>query len=512
MGFDQLAHDQLVQALARKLERRHRARAQVFRTHISSVIACGSFAYKLKRPVKLAFVDFSSLHLRYLDCMRELQINERTAPMLYLGVVKITGSPDQPSIGGQAHAIDWAVKMRRFKQSDLLSQRIGRNQVTAEMLCAFANDHASLMQRLEPLAHRALAKHRPAHAWLLESLDEIERAAPRLSQEVKQVRHWAHQQARQLGAMLAQRIRQGHYRDCHGDLHLANLVQIKHQIVAFDALEFNEALSQIDPINDIAFTFMDLIAHDRADLAWCLMNQWCQSRGDYRGLALLRYYTLYRAVVRAKVASLTHDSTGLQRYWGLAKQLVAKAQPARLSLVGGLSGSGKSTLARELAPQLGAIVLRADVIRKQLFGAHIDDNQALYTPAITKKTYTELARLADELTGCGVSVIVDATFIAQAHIAYFEHISKKRSVPFALVWCDAPVAVLERRIRSRARAGQDPSDATVAVLRQQWLKLQQSPIVWPKATHQIQTTVSRQQMTMRSRALARTLLEAAPKK
>ena len=503
------AHDELVGKLAVYLQKQSGLPARIFRTHISSVVACGEFAYKLKRPVKLSFVDFSTLSLRKQDCQRELRINQRTAPALYLEIVKITGSFGNPRLGGSGKAIEWVVKMRRFKQASLLSHQIKRDAISIDMAQKLGQHLADFANGLPHLKRDAIKKHRPSDKWLLESLAEITTVFPNERHTAATIKTWAKQQADRSRMLVAKRQRKGFYRDCHGDLHLGNLVKIGHDVIAFDALEFNQELSQIDIVNDVAFAFMDLLAFDRPDLAWAMLNQWGERTCDYAGLFLLRYYTLYRAVVRAKVAALTdgsNDTKTFNRYWSLAQRLIAPANEPRLVLVAGLSGSGKSTVARELASALSGVQVRADVIRKKLHAGVLNNPKKLYTKQATGRTYEQLARIADNLLSQNMTVIVDATFLSQDHVNLFGKLAQAHKIDLKVLQCEAPVTVLTQRIEMRAKSATDPSDATVAVLKAQIERLNIHPISWPAVPITVLTDNTRSSVTSDVRALARKLL------
>ena len=510
MKLDPNSHDKLTKKLAAHLSGQISKPAHVYRTHISSVIVCGEFAYKLKRPVKLPFVDFSTLKLRREDCAREVRMNQRTAPELYLTPVKITGTPDKPRLGRSGTTLDWAVKMRRFKQSDLLSHLIAAKKITGPMAQRLGKHLAEFTNSLPGLRPKVVQGHRPTIDWLLQSLDEIATVFPAQQQYVDEISTWAKCEAHHHRRLMSQRRQQGFYRNCHGDLHLSNLVKLGKKVVAFDALEFNQALSQIDVVNDIAFAFMDFLAHGRADLGWSMVNQWCEHTGDYDGMPLLRYYTLYRAVVRAKVAALTDGQSNTElfdRYWGLAKRLIAPTNPPRLVLIGGLSGSGKSTVARELVGIMSGIQIRADVIRKQLFADQLNNPNVLYARRASQQTYARLAQIADALLECNMTVIVDATFLAQPYIDRFDELADKHRTNLATLWCEAPVTVLKHRIQKRFKEGSDASDATIAILNQQIERLKAHPTRWPNQPLRLNTHGSRTDVTCQLRRLANSLVK-----
>ena len=282
---------------------------------------------------------------------------------------------------------------------------------------------------------------------------------------------------------MAQRQACGCVRECHGDLHLNNLVLLDGQPQLFDAIEFSEALRWIDTVADIAFLAMDLQAQGRPDLAWHFLNGWLEQSGDVAGLALLPWYVVYRALVRAMVAGLRlaqasdeatrADSLAeLQRYLALAQQL-RQPRARWLWLAHGVSGSGKSRHSARLAAERGVVRLRADVERKRLFGLAPAAASAgvvpggIYTPDATQRTYDHLAALAAQVLDAGFPVLVDATFLARAHRAQFVALAAQQQVPCRILSFDAPVAVLRERVERRLRKGGNASEATLAVLEAQ---------------------------------------------
>ena len=504
--LDCATHERMIANLAKVLQKTQGKRAQLFRTHISSILVCGENAYKFRRPVKLPFADFSTLKHRTDDCWREWRLNQRTAAPLYVGVVQITGTPDAPSIGGHGVALDTALQMQRFKQTDLLSHLVQTQQLSAAMVTSLGNHLGEFMHQLPPLPVTAFEGQRTTIEWLRDSLDEIIAIKPEAAHQMQNIALWANKTHRRLKHTIRSRQKQGFYRDGHGDLHLDNLVRYNGRVMAFDALEFNTALRQTDMINDIAFTFMDLLAAGRADLAWTLINAWCEQTGDYDGLKLLRFYTLYRAVVRAKVAAMTEEAARFERYKSLALRLIAPANPPRLILLSGLSGSGKSTVAADMARELSAIRLRADVVRKHLFANCLDNHDLLYSPAATQKTYAELARLAKQLLEKHMTVIVDATFLSQTHVNRFNRLARTLDIECQVFECHAPLSVLRRRITLRASQKTDPSDATLKVLEQQVHQQQSKPVHWPVNITRINTNCSRARLANRTRMLVQGIL------
>src|SRR5690606_6028810 len=272
------------------------------------------------------------------------------------------------------------------------------------------------------------------------------------------------------------RKRQGWVREGHGDLHLANVVVLDAQVTAFDCIEFDPGLRWIDVQNDAGFLAMDLLAHERADLAFAFLDAWLGELGDYGGLAVLRYYLAYRAVVRELVASIRRaqraESTEPSRYARLATRLLDTQEP-RLLITHGVSGSGKSFLARELLGRAGAIRIRSDLERKRLHGldphsrSHSALDEGLYGADASQRTYARLLELAAISLDAGWPTIVDATFLRAADRAPFRRLAAERGVPFSILACRADEPVLRARIEARLARGVDPSDADLRVLERQ---------------------------------------------
>ena len=454
-------------------------------THISTVWLAGDYAYKLKKPVKLPFLDFSTLALRRHFLAEELRLNRRTAPELYLDLLPVTGSASAPKLGGTGEPIEWVLRMRRFPAGALLSELAASGRLQASHVDALAA-HVAEFHRGLPALPPAEAPAKEVVAWTCESLDEAESHPDRpLAVDLARVRAL---RERLLGLLAAQagwrerRLQGGFLRECHGDLHLGNLVLWQDGVVAFDAIEFEPALRCIDLANDVAFAFMDLLAWGRPELAWRFVNRYVERSGDFDGLTGLRAFAAYRALVRAKVALLSGQPEAFLRYWPLAERLAADPPPPRLLFVMGLSGAGKSTLAAMLAEQSGAIRLRSDVERKRLHGLAATDRPApgqdLYGAEATRATYARLLELADGLLAAGHSVVIDAALLRQAERAMLRQLAQRRHAPWLLVECRADPALMERRLLERAAAGSDASDAGVEVLRRQREAVEAVPADW----------------------------------
>lgn len=518
---DLSTHARLVAGLVRQLAAASGGVApQVVQTHISTVILAGESAYKLKKPVRLPFLDFSTLAQRRFFCEEELRINRRTAPQLYLDVLPVTGTVEVPVIVGAGAPVEWLLHMRRFDGAGEFKALAQAGRLQAAQVDALAVHLAAFHGGLPPVDNVTTpvipdvpetpqAPRKDAWYWAAASLDEIaadpHRPATLTPAAVADVRATLGGQFARLAPVIAQRRADGFVRECHGDLHLGNLVDWQGQVLAFDAIEFDATLRCIDIVNDVAFTFMDLLAADRPALAWRFINAWAEHTGDYEGLVLLRAFAAGRALVRAKVALLT-GGEGFARYWALALRLVQPPPAPRLVLTMGLSGSGKSTAAQFLAEALGAVRVRSDVERKRLHGlaptARPGPGTDLYARAATVRTYARLAALAEGLLAAGLPVVLDAAFLRQDEREALQQRARHLDAPFALVRCVAPDAVLCARLLARAQAGADPSDATPEVLALQQRVQQAVPQDWAPWTHTLVNDGALDGLEQQVRALA----------
>ena len=440
-------------------------------THISWVLLTGRYAYKIKKPVRLPFLDFSTLPRRLHFCCEELRLNRRLAPKIYLGVVPIGGSRSAPRVGKKP-ALEYAVKMRQFASDARLDQRLAANAVPRAAVTEFAARLARFHSRLpaldtDPTGQAARAAARENVAAL---------AQPVRRRKLDTLRTWTDREGANLATVFARRTAAGAKRECHGDLHVENLLWHGGSIVAYDALEFDPALREIDVVSEVSFLAMDLIAHGRADLAYDFLNRYFEVSGDYGGIDVLRFYLVHRALVRAKVRAIKAAQAGhdvrADPYIETAHDLCRPATPLLL-ITHGLSGSGKTTLTDELVGRLRALRVRSDLERKRLHGLAADARtgsgvgQGLYVADATRLTYERLARIADRALLHGFNAIVDASFLHRAERWEFRQVAAVNGARFAILDCTAPAAELRRRIAARAKAGRDASEATLAVLEQQ---------------------------------------------
>jgi uncharacterized protein len=535
------------------------AHVDLVETHISWLLLDGDFVYKIKKPLKLPFLDFSTLDKRRDCCLAEVRLNSRFAPDIYIDVVSIHGSPEGPrwfmpplphatplprspaGIGGATllggrddrdgngngnsgtpfqpkgpdaptadpalgPPIEYAVRMRRFDDAQRLDRVCARGELTAahlsELAAEVARFHAGAAvappdapwatpQRVLALAldnfddlHRLLVASSPASAG----------ATDAALQRLAALRGWTVAQGEALAPLMARRKAGGHVRECHGDLHLANIVLIDGRVRLFDCIEFNDELRWIDTTAEIAFTYVDLLDHGVHGLAGWFVDEVFSQSGDHEAGSLLRFYAVYRAMVRAKVAALRDAQTHAPGtpdahaealgYLTQAEALAAPARP-RLVITHGLSGCGKTVASTALVQGYGQgggqsslLRLRSDVERKRLFAlsplaaSGSAPGQGIYTQDANSRTYDHLAERAALLLHAGWSVVVDAAFLRRAERDQFRTLATHCGAVFQILAPQAPLAELRARIRHRQALGRDASEATVDVLDQQlsWLE------------------------------------------
>ncbi|MEO0996972.1 MAG: AAA family ATPase [Pseudomonadota bacterium] len=451
-------------------------------THISWVFLTGHYAYKVKKPVQLDYLDFSTLERRRYFCHRELTLNHRLAPELYVDVVPIGGAADAPRFGDYP-ALDYAVRMRQFHDDSRLDRLLDAGRFDDAMADQLGDTVARLHAAAATVPENT--RYGSVNAIVVPLIDNFRALRATLGKNLsdrlaEQCRHDI-ALARRLRPRFRQRRRHGSVRDCHGDLHLANLVCRNERIVPFDRLEFDPALRWIDVFNEAAFPFMDLASRRRPDLAFGYLNRYLERTGDYVGLTVLPVYAAYKALIRAKIAAATAvpDGHHLDSLLSTAKRL-SRPVARRLILMHGLSCSGKSSVAAELMRGLPAIRLRADVERKRRAGlaAAARSGSAvaagLYTESQTVANYRHLADLAATVLTAGYDVIVDATFLRRAERRRFIGLATVHGVAARILVCEAPLAALRSRIDARADGHRSVSEADREVL--EWQLTRREPL------------------------------------
>lgn len=460
----------------------HVTTVETMETHISRIFLAGDQAFKMKRSVKLPYADFSTPELRLATCRKELDLNSRTAPEIYLGVRRITRKADgRLEFDGGGKLVDAVVEMRRFEQSALLDRMAQAGTLSPALMTETARTILHF-HRGAPVVHSG------GGAKNIEGVLDINRAGFATSHVFAQAEIEKLDTAFRTGLMrhasrLDHRDAAGKVRRCHGDLHLRNICLIEGEPRLFDCIEFNEKIATTDVLYDLGFLLMDLWYRGLPELANLVANRYLDEADDEDGFTLLPFFMAIRATVRAHVtatqAGESDDPSGrlakeARRYFDLASSLLLE-RPARLIAIGGLSGSGKTTVAEALAAHVGAPpgarIIESDRIRKAMHGVPPETRlpAKAYRADVSERVYREMAWRADLILSEGGSVVADAVFDRPSDRARIEKVAAERGVPFQGVWLAAGPDVLWQRVEHRSGG---PSDATVDVLSQQ---LQRDP-------------------------------------
>jgi aminoglycoside phosphotransferase family enzyme/predicted kinase len=445
---------------------------ELIETHISWIFLAGDYAYKLKKPVDLGFLDFSSLDKRRFYCLEEVRLNSLFTPELYLDVVPVGGTTKKLHVGSTP-ARDYLVRMKRFDQSCQLDKMLQNNQLSATQISAFAAKVAAIHQQATSApATSSFGSYEAIMQPVLTNFIQLRKilGEKKFKASFAPLESWSRKTARRLEPFFIARKQAGHIRECHGDMHLRNMAWVEGRPLLFDCIEFNPSLRIIDTVSDIAFLIMDLDDRLQGPLGWTFLDAYMQQSGDFSGLAGLRFYQVYRALVRAKVTAIQLSQQPavqqtlidlLSSYLELAKSYLDPPQ-ARLILTRGLSGAGKTHLVNELAPRIGALCLHSDRERKRNRDA--DTSADRYSAAARGKIYTQLAELAQNMLNQGFSTIIDATFLHRQDRQLFSALATKTGVPLTILDFQLSEDVLRRRLRSRRDTPDAFSDADEKVL------------------------------------------------
>lgn len=460
-------------------------------THISVVFLTGPYAYKLKKNVNFGFLDFSSLAKRKQFCELEVTLNRRYAPQLYIDVVavyidkdsQVTLDPEQAN----SDPIDYLVKMNQFDPNQVLGRYLQNESLNTQQVETLALQIADFHQQAEPVALDSLLGEPKTilqpmldnFPTLYQSLDSVHH------QRLDQLHHWTLTQFNLLTPLITQRRQQGYVRACHGDLHIDNITLIDHTPVLFDGIEFNEEFRWIDVISDLAFLLIDLDYRQKPQLHRRILSLYLSRTNDLKGLKLLPFYQVYRALVRAKITVLRANQLSAKsfdhallmdkslNYINLAEQYIRPLLQPKLVLLQGVSGSGKSHLADHLLSLMDAVIISSDRTRKQLYGISAlhrvkeVEKSALYSPEMNKKTYETMLERAERLLGLGRSVIVDATFLKRVHRQSFATLARKIQCHNYLIYIQATPEIAAQAIRNRETLNDNPSDAGIEIMQQQ---------------------------------------------
>jgi aminoglycoside phosphotransferase family enzyme/predicted kinase len=441
--------------------------AKVISTHISTVLLLGSHALKLKRAVKLPYLDLSTPERRLAMCERELRLNRRMAPELYRAVHRITRERNGDlALNGEGELVDAVLEMKRFDDELLFDRLAQRRRLTPADMAGLA----SALAELHRVAEVSTDEQGASRVERVLAVNERAFAAAGLlpAGEVDEINAACRAALARHAGLLDQRARDGKVRLGHGDLHLRNICLIDDRPVLFDCLEFDEDLATTDILYDLAFALMDLWHRGLQHCANALFNRYLDIAGDESGLGLLPFFMAIRAAVRAHVAAADAARPPAERlveaqaYLRFCREFLSIKQPV-LVAIGGFSGSGKSTVAAGIAPALGpapgARIAASDRIRKGLWGVAPETRlpQEAYTEEVSGRTYAEMAKVAENALVQGHAAIADAVFDRQVERDRIAEVAERVGVPFHGLWLEAPERVLVERVA--ARRG-DPSDAT----------------------------------------------------
>jgi len=477
-------HEALVEALKEPSAYPHPvATVEFVQTHISSVFLTGDYVYKLKKPVNFGFLDFTSLKKRRHFCQEELRLNSRLAPSTYLKVEPVTLSCGRVALGGEGEVVDYAVVMRQMDLSRMGPEVLKRGELNQGLI-------EQLVEILVPFYQKA------ATGGEIDALGRVEAVKFNtdenfaqtadyqgvcLSEErFGQIKAFTDRFYEERADLFARRITEGRIRECHGDLHLANIC-FEDEPVIFDGIEFNERFRYSDVAADLAFLAMDLDFNGLADLSRHLVETYTARSGDRELVQLIDFYKCYRAYVRGKIHSFTWDDEAVRgqakadnlkaakRYFTLAHAYAQGASAPVLVVVHGLMGTGKSALGRWLFGAYGWLLIRSDVVRKKLAGlteatpVHDPYNQGLYSPRMSAKTYAEMFCQAQGFLEAGVSVILDASFKNPKERAEAAELARRTGARLLFIKTVCAPDEQQRRLAGR-QPGREASDGRLELM------------------------------------------------
>lgn len=448
---------------------------KLLETHISWVLLTGPFAYKIKKPVDLQFLDYSTLEKRQYFCQLEETLNKMLAPSLYLGVVPIYGTETTPTFKNSGPVLEYALKMREFSQEKLCDHLLAQGELSPEMVANIAKQLAEFHNKTsKEIPNDFLGTPLQVYEPVAQNFEQI---APLLTstQDINQLQAlqaWSESQFAALKDTLQQRRDLGFIRECHGDIHLGNIVLVNGEPLIFDRIEFSDALRFTDTMADVGFMTMDLFEKQAPTLANHFLNSYLNETGDYQGVRVLTFYQVYRAIVRAKIALMQcafephldaaqqqNLRAKYQRCMALATNLTHPTKPI-LILMHGYSGSGKSTIAEKITDGLSAIHLRSDLERKRLSGLNALDKTAsplwggLYSAEKTQALTEHLQQTTRLLLQANWPVIIDATFLQADLRQLYAKLAQKLGAEMFIIDCVADDASIRTWLQTRQQTSE----------------------------------------------------------
>lgn len=476
-------------------------------THISDLFFAGDVVYKIKKPVRYSFADFSTLGRRRYFLNEELRLNRRLAPSVYLGVLPLACGPKGWHLGGDFEPSEYVLVMRRLPANRMLPILLERNLVTPAMMKAVAD-------LLAPFHARAPIKRAPDSAYgpsIIQPMweENLADVVPFVGRDLDQETFVALKLFGQrfvTGAtdLLDRRAREGKIREVHGDLHCEHVCFAPEGIQIFDCIEFSPKLRTCDLASELAFLVMDLEFRGANELAQHFLSRYLELAPDPELTELLPFYKSYRALVRGKVEALQSRSPSAKAsaYFDCAYRAIWEKAKPFLVLISGLSGSGKSTLARRLGPRLGAVAINSDSVRKTIARPttreRVAYGEGIYSPDMTEETYSKMMQQAEQLIRKGNTVILEATFQRKAHRNLALRLASKHKLPLAVIYCHSPEAVISERLKRREAEGTDLSDATWEIYQKQKAAFERIDEIPPKTYLELRTDESSNDVARRA--------------
>jgi hypothetical protein len=451
---------------------------EVIQTHISYIFLTDTFAYKIKKPVDFGFLDYTTLAKRARMCEREVALNGRLCPDIYLGVVELRERDGVLSIGGLGETVEVAVKMARLPGERMLRSVLARGEGNNALFGRIAVTLADFHRRASaPAAVGGMAGIERPKFNCEENFAQTEKYVDILVQRstFEFIRNSTGLFFRRKAGLFARRVKERRIVDGHGDLHLDSICATE-PVRIFDCIEFNERFRIQDAAEEVGFLAMDLEFNGYAPFARAFVDAYVDASGDAELLELLAFYKTYRAYVRAKINSFAADDAHIptaardanrataSRYYELAAHYAATCNPRRLIVTCGLTGSGKSTLARKLGELYALQVIRSDVVRKELAGLApverrwLPYDQGEYAPEMTGRTYSSMLERAEALLRVGQSVVLDGCYTKRSQRQGAVELARRMSVPFLLLECRTSEDVIRERLERRARKNGTVSD------------------------------------------------------
>ncbi|MDG4812805.1 AAA family ATPase [Hydrogenovibrio sp. 3SP14C1] len=471
-------------------------------THISIVFLTGEFAYKLKKPVDFGFLDFTSLAERKRFCELEINLNRRTAPDLYLDVCPLYCKEGHLQFTPYGDPVEYVIKMAQFDPNLVLGRYLKDHTLSPSQIKLLTENIATFHVSAEKVS-TDLAFGHPDNVIhpMLDNFPSLLKTFthPEQQYRLRQLADWTLFTQKTLFDALLDRKENGDIRACHGDMHLDNITLLNEKPTLFDGIEFNEQFRWIDVMNDLAFLMIDLENRQQLKLKRQLLSYYINLTGDYTGLNLLKFYQVYRSMVRAKITALRYhqlekNSREADHYYALALTYLKQAEDTayelpepKLILMQGVSGSGKSHYAQQILGQIDAIIISSDIERKRLFGisplerVSKSEQKRLYSADMNHRTYQKLLTLAETTLASGYSVIIDATFLKEEHRRPFQQLANKHTYDFYVFAINHHnyLTPIEDGLAERSQTNDNPSDADISVMRRQ-LKNHEPPQYEPE--------------------------------